>query len=121
MGEDRNLGAKEPRNLEVGGELCHAKTVGLTWGINVRVATSSSTLCSGFHSYQTDQMASVCLKNHCIQASLMTNLQHGVPRASGVQPATDQDWRKEQQKIKDYKGLVDSLNGRVCRPSQYPC
>ncbi|CAD6583084.1 MAG: Rab geranylgeranyltransferase [Alectoria sarmentosa] len=38
---------------------------------------------------------------------------HGVIRGSGVQPATDQDRRREQQKIKDYKGLIDSVNDRI--------
>ena len=46
---------------------------------------------------------------------LITNLQHGIPRGSGTKPSTDQDRRKEQQKINDYKVLVDSVNNKVCR------
>ena len=46
---------------------------------------------------------------------LIANLQHGIPRGSGTKPATDQDRRKEQQKIDDYKLLVDSVNNNVCR------
>ncbi len=41
------------------------------------------------------------------------NPKHGVPHGSGVQPATDQERRKEQQKIKEYKGLVISVNVKV--------
>lgn len=36
-----------------------------------------------------------------------------MPKGSGVQPTTDQDRRKELQKIKDYKALVDSVNSQV--------
>lgn len=67
-------------------------------------------------------MASVCLDNVCVNvlADMNRILQHGVPRGSGVQPATDQDWRKEQQKINDYKGLVNSVNEKVCNSSRCP-
>ena len=39
-----------------------------------------------------------------------------MPRGSGIQPTTEQDRRKEQQKIKDYQGLVESVNSRVSLP-----
>ena len=45
---------------------------------------------------------------------LIVNLQHGIPRGSGTKLATDQDRRKEQQKIDDYKLLEDSVNDNVC-------
>ena len=49
---------------------------------------------------------------------LTKNLQHGVYRASGVQPVTDQDRKKEERKIEDYKGLVNSVNDRVGRSAR---
>ena len=51
----------------------------------------------------------------------MNNSQHGVPHGSWVQPATEQERRKEQQKIQDYKALVDSVNDRVGRSVRFPC
>ena len=52
------------RTSEIGGGR-NAKSVGLTGGTDVRVATSPSILCPALQSHQTDQMASVCLAIHC--------------------------------------------------------
>ena len=52
-------------------------------------------------------------KNLVQEISLTAELQHGIPRGSGVRPATDPDRRKEQQKIKDYGGLVNSVKEKV--------
>jgi len=44
---------------------------------------------------------------------LMIILKHGISRGSGERPTTDQDRRREAQRIGDYKGLVESVNARV--------
>lgn len=43
------------------------------------------------------------------------DMQHGVPRGTGERPATDQDRRRELQKIDDYRGLVTSVALKVGR------
>ena len=63
-------------------------------------------------------MASVCLQDPHAGDYTNGKIQHGVPRGGGVQPATDLDRRKEQQKIKDYGNLVNSVNERVSKYSQ---
>ena len=60
-----------------------------------------------------DKMASVSLPKSLEYVIADEDPQHGIPKGSGVQPTTDQDRRKELQKIKDYKGLVDSVNSQV--------
>ena len=40
-------------------------------------------------------------------------LKHGITRTSGERPVTDQDRRRELQKINEYKGLVTLIQRKV--------